>query len=357
MSDADTQNERRRYRFPQQFARFLPPPLRDVRRFEAPGDDRAHVLRDKLLEIAPGSPAMDVPKGVGATYKLSLEDGDLRIGTKDFAFTHMLAWQRACWEASVPEPKQGNRDAWLVDYYNERGPVVSPVDAVIHLLSGLAPDAWVHPAQLAAPLRIFHGREIDSARVCRAGYQWGRLARHVVDDDVYYRLMPEETDVTAEPENYLSGSESGDARELVVDLDKVPCAVLAYLNQIADLAVERGDAPRMVATPNVVKIGRRMRRVRKHTLTPWLREHAPDFRRALETVEARWGRHIVHEHLLVARVDDLGLRAQLTHAFQDDRDVVFLTDAVLAFPERKLREVNRVLSNAGHVIKVVEHGA
>lgn len=350
-SGADTQNERRRYRFPQAFERFLPPPIRDVRRFETPGDGQPDILRQKLCEIMPDAPAIKVPKFIESAYALALVEGDLHIGGKIFELEHLLAWQRVCWDTAAPEPKSKRDYRWYT--HDERKPSISPVEATIYLLSHLAPDAWVRPEQLANPLRIFHGQEIDSAAVCQAGHQWGRLARREVNGAPYYRLTPLEAEAAVEPEDYLSVESDG----LALNLGRIPYDALTYLNRIADLHIADGKDMHLTATPSVIKTGRWMALVRNHTLTPWLRANAPAFRTTLETVEARWGHHIIHENVLVAEIDDLGLQAQLTHAFQDDHNVVFLTDTVMAFPQNKLREVQRMIDKAGHVIKVVAHDA
>jgi hypothetical protein len=234
---------------------------------------------------------------------------------------------------------------------------VPPVETVIYCLSQLAGDAWVRADQLAAPLRIFLNREADSEAICQAGWRWGALARREENGLVTYRLAFEhpDRDVSCPPDDYLHRSEEEDGEPLWVDLARVPYADLAFLDSIADFRVREGEGAALLAIPNAVKMGRRMEAVQDHALTPWLREHVPDFRETLARVEARWGRHIVHENLLVAQVNDLGLKVQLERAFEDVKDVVFLSDNVLAFAQDRLREVERMVNGTGNVIKVVEN--
>jgi hypothetical protein len=84
----------------------------------------------------------------------------------------------------------------------------------------------------------------------------------------------------------------------------------------------------------------------------WLRENVPAFRQTLETVEQRWGQQIVHTNLLIARVSDLSLKVQLERSFPEK--VVFLPNDYLAFPQRLLPEITKVVAKSGHVIRMVE---
>jgi hypothetical protein len=355
-SSADTQNERRRYRFPSAFERFLPSPVRDVHRFQGPGDHRKEILREKLRELTSDGPTVEEPKGIREEYALDLVDGDLWMGAEPFRVERLTAWQRACWQASVPTDRSKMSHLDLVRI-GRQGPVVPPVETVIYCLSQLERDVWVRADQLAAPLRIFYNREVDSELVCRAGWRWGALARREEDGLVTYRLAFEDLDRegSCPPDAWLHLSEQGDGEGLRVDLERVPYDDLAFLDSIVDYRTTEGEDAALVAIPNAVKMGRRMEAVQAHSLTPWLRQHVPDFREALVRVEARWGRYIVHENLLVAQVDDLGLKVQLERAFEGSKDVVFLSDNVLAFSQDLLSKVERVVAGTGNVIKVVEN--
>jgi hypothetical protein len=355
-SNADTQNERRRYRFPSAFERFLPPPVRDVQRFPGAGDHRMEILREKLGELTSDGSIVDEPKGIRKEYAMDLVDGDLWMGAEPFRVERLKAWQRACWRASIPIDGSGMSHSDLVRI-GRQGPVVPPVETVIYCLSQLECDAWVRADQLAAPLRIFYNREVDSALICRVGWRWGALARREENGLVTYRLVFEhlEREGSCPPDAYFHLSEQGDGERLRVDLERVPYDDLAFLDSIVDYRAAEGEDAALVAIPNAVKMGRQMEAVRAHSLTPWLREHVPDFREVLVRVEARWGSHIVHENLLVAQVDDLGLKVQLERAFEGSKDVVFLSDNVLAFSQDLLSKVERIVTGTGNVIKVVKN--
>ena len=359
--DVNTKSERRRYRFPQQFERFLPPPIQSTKQLEGEGDIRSGILRQKLKEVILNEPPVDVPHDVNRQYELKLVDGDLRIGTKPFRAEHLLEWQRACWMAYAPRSEQyAGKSKVKGVWRRERGPVVPPVEAAAYVFSQLEEEAWIRADQLSLPLRIFcdeaassHVRSgVRGEEVCRAGWRWGYLARQEVDGVTYYRRAEKKTEPDTAPQYYLYAPND---RYLIVNLETIPYQKLEYLDQISDLRNADVSGPCLAASPNLIKMGRSLRTIQEQPLTQWLREKAPAFRQALETVEQRWGKQIVHQGLIVAKVNDLGLKVQLERAFPDPRKALFLPNDYIAFPRRMLTKVETVVTKAGHVIRFMEN--
>ncbi len=96
---ASTKLERLRFRFPPEFANFLPPIAR-ASKFKEAGDFKREILRDKLLEIIGGKQKQS-PLSKERSFTLTIKDGDLSIGAEKFRVSHLLKWQQACWQASV----------------------------------------------------------------------------------------------------------------------------------------------------------------------------------------------------------------------------------------------------------------
>ena len=82
----------------------------------------------------------------------------------------------------------------------------------------------------------------------------------------------------------------------------------------------------------------------------------PAFREALETVAQRWGKLVLHQGLLIARVEDLSLQVQLERAFAGSESILFLPNGYLAFARQELASVARAVEKLGHVIKTVQRG-
>lgn len=348
-----TKNERRRYRFPPQFKRFLPPLIQAPTTLEGEGEARTGLLRKKLKSVIADEPPVEDKER--KNYKLRLVNGELHIGPNPFQLKHLLDWQRSCWAAAIPFSNQepSARDARII-WRSDKGVIVPPIRVATYAFAQLAEDEWIRPEQLSLPLRIFCAEAIGGEDICTTGWRWGYLARQEVDGTIYYRSAAKRTDEDVEPEDYLQVS---DERHLLVNLETIPYQALDYLNRTTELHVADADGPYLAASPNLTKIGRSLKSIQEQPLTPWLRENAPTFRRALEAAEERWGQQIIHQNLLIARVDDLGLKVQLEEAFQNPRKVLFLPNDYIAFPQDMLREVKKVVTGAGHVIKEVENDA
>ncbi|MEA3345795.1 MAG: hypothetical protein U9Q78_06065 [Chloroflexota bacterium] len=227
-----------------------------------------------------------------------------------------------------------------------------PVEAAIYVFSQLEEEAWVRADQLSLPLRIFCDEELSDEEICATGWRWGYLARQEVNGVTYYQPAEKETELDVDPEYYLYAPADQD---LVVNLETIPYQELEYLARISDLLMADASGPCLAASPNLIKMGRVLKTIQEQPLTQWLRENAPAFRQALEAVEHRWSKQILHENLFIAQVNDLGLKVQLERAFPDPRKVAFLPNDYIAFPRRMLTEVETVVTQSGHVIRFMEN--
>lgn len=330
---ASTKMEKWRFRFPTEFAEFLPPMIEPAT-FAARGDRQIKVLRGKLLQIV-GERQRRSQLRDESVYTLNVTDGELRMGEKGFSVERLLEWQRACWKAA------------LLGKIKRKKGEIAPIAAVLYAFSQLGRNEWLLPEQLAVPFRIFTGKAgpFAAEQVCNSGWKWGVLARYAADGKSYYRLVDDLQGKSASPERYLQVEP---ADSVVVDLPVVPYEALEDLSQIATWQVRDSC---LSAFAHVVKIGNAPAAVRTGTLAVWLRENAPAFRTAMEKVRQRWGKQIVHENLLVARVKDLSLKVRIEKAFPDPQQVVFLPNDYIAFRCDLLAPIEAVVRKAGHVIK------
>ena len=339
--EGDSKMERWRFRFPQEFERFLPPLIESTRTFEKSGLVRP-AARHKLMEIVGRKQSSPVKSN--KRYHLDIVDAELRMGDEPFSAERLAEWQRACWEASIPKKKRRGQIL-------KREIAIPPIQAAVYAFSQLGDNEWIRPGQLSLPLKIFCDTNVSGETICEAGWKWGYLAKQETDDGIYYRLPEQNAQDETSPEHYLHAAPG---HPLVVNLETVPYDDLELVAQMSDVQVMVPGEPLMEALPNVVKIGKVMESIRRPPLTQWLRKNAPDFRRALETVEQKWGKQILHENLLVAHVDDLVLRVQLEKTFPNPEDVVFLPNDYIAFPYPLLAEIEKVVAQSGHVIKTVQ---
>jgi hypothetical protein len=105
------------------------------------------------------------------------------------------------------------------------------------------------------------------------------------------------------------------------------------------------------AVPSIIKIGNSLKSVRKNNVFEWLKENSPVFRTAIEKAQKRWGKQIIHDNLMIARVKDLSLKVQIQKYFADPKSLVTLANDYIAFPCDQLPAIKKLVEKSGHVIK------
>ena len=330
-----TKMERLRFRFPPGFGDFLPPIVK-ASTFKEAGDFKREVLRDKLLEIV-GGEQRPSPVSNKRSFTLAIKDGNLSIGGEKFRASRLLEWQRACWNASVK-----------TDIRTRSGDM-APVEVTLYALSQLNEHEWLPADSLAVMLTIFTGEATDHPceQICEAGWEWGCLVKVVADGKAYYRLPGDslEDATSSPPEHYLQVEPDG---TVTFNLMTIHYAALEVLASVAILDIHNSN---LRATASIIKIGNALMAVRKKGAFAWLRENSSGFRTAIEMAEKRWGKQIIHEDLMIARVKDLSLRVQIEQVFTDSQSLVSLPNDYIAFPCDLLPVIQTLVEMSGHVIK------
>ncbi len=336
--------ERTRFIFPEEFAVHLPAPFRPrLLDGSAVGEYRTEILRNKLAEILRAESAGSGAPARREEWRWRLAGGDLFFGpnSSGFRVKHLEDWQSAQFEAAVAYTSKGQAKA------------LQPAPLLRYAFSRLRENEWLAPDDLSA----FWKMALPSAKtpppqtVCETGYECGLFERIERDRTWLYRL-PRTADAMAgrPPEDFLS---AGDAEAVRIDLERTPLAALERVVEVSHLKV---DQRALWAAPSLLKISHASALVLADPVWLWLRNHHAAFRSASEAFEQRRGKLIVHENLLVARVNDLGLKVMLENKFAQPGQLVALADNFVAFPIGLLPELRLWMKKAGHVIKTIEVG-
>ncbi|HEY52206.1 MAG TPA: hypothetical protein G4N94_01980 [Caldilineae bacterium] len=343
VNGGDTKMERWRFRFPPEFEAFLPPLLFDAIALEAPGDYQEDVVRTKLLKITAGRSAKPTLDPIQYAWKF--KDGALFMGLEPYSVQRLEAWQNACWQASIP----GKKRVWSPqETASDKARVYTSIQATVYALAQLGPSEWASPQQLTPVFKVFCNRDALGEDVCEAGWRWGRLARQEVDGRMLYRLAPALSAPASEldPASYLR---SPTGHFLEIDLETIPYQALAELNQLTHLEVIE---QRLLAKPNFITAGRAPASVRNGPLAQWLRSNASGFKQMFEQLDKRWGKQIIHENLMLARVKDLSLKVRIEKSL-GTKGVVSLSDEFIAFPVGLAPKVRRIVGQADFAVKEV----
>jgi hypothetical protein len=333
MRGETVQMERWRFALPPEFAAYIPP-LLHTQISDQPGETSDWATRKKLVQAVSGELTGDRDRAL-----IALRDGSLWLGKHLFSIEALRAWQMDAWMDAFNLPVE------------TKGPAVLPAEAIRDLFADFAPDEWAAPGGLGGVLKIYcYGIKLPSVeRLLSTGWELGLLSRLETGQKTYYRLAPAFPAEQGQPSGRsIPGLRCAGPAACTVDLKVIPLTELDLLNRLADLHTE---GTQVLAAPSLVKMGRATPAERSAPLAQWLGEHLPAFREALAAVDARWGKTILHENLLVARVNDLSLRVQLEREL--GAELVVLDDHFVAFPRLGLTRVEKVLKKTGFVVKTV----
>lgn len=330
------QMERWRFALPPEFVPYLPPLLPAITNNE-PGDISDHAIRKKLLQLIGGGPAFSNDR-----TPIEIKNGTIWLDGQPFSAGQLQIWQRRAWGSSL----------------NIHQPTVpaslSLTEAAINLLASLAPAGWVRPENLDPAIKIYsYGSKLLAAeKILRQGWELGLFSQLKVDAGNLYRLAPDLTLLVSDsplpdPVSWLEPStETGSVK---VDLRLIPSHALELLNLLTHLDIEKNI---LKASPSPIKLGRATPQQRNSSLSLWLAEQVPTFAKALVSANEKWGRTILHENLLFARVRDLNLRVQLEREL--GQNIVVLSDSFIAFPSDSRSGVEKILKKTGFVANIVK---
>ena len=326
------QLERWRFALPPEFVPTLPP-LPAVKN-DYPGLENENTIRRKLLELVGGSPA--IPND---PFPIGLKHGSLTLKDSPFSLSTFSLWQTDAWQR-------------VLGAFTPSQPAsLAPTDSALKLLNA---QTWISSKTLEPALAIYSfGAKIPPAeKLLKQGWELGLLARLDIDHVPHYRLAPAHLPAGSNapfPSTLNWAETTSKPGSVKVDLRLIPLYALDLLNTLTHLEVDKGN---LYASPSLMKLGRASANQRNAPLSRWLAENIPAFGEALETVNAKWGKTLLHENLLVAQVRDLSLRVQLERELKEN--LIVLNEHYIAFPKESRPSVEKVLKKTGFVIKTVK---
>ena len=132
-----------------------------------------------------------------------------------------------------------------------------------------------------------------------------------------------------------------DERGIIVDIERSALGALLELTELSRVEARDGQ---LHVLPDIVLLGRQARRLGSLPALEQASSSSPAFRAAVEHVAARHGKLLLHEGLLVLRVEDLGFRTLLGHRLPATRS---LGGPYLALPRGLRDEVERIARKEG----------
>ncbi len=182
-----------------------------------------------------------------------------------------------------------------------------------YILSHLPPGEGITVSGLQAALSSI-GYAVSEEKLtcfCQGGYEAGLLARRSDRNKTYYAAAD---GATAAPEDEPFVFRVDDTG-IEVDLERTG---LGPLLELASVCRVQPAKKHLHLSPDIVLLGRAAPRLGRFSTLKKVRASSPAFDRAMVHVERVQGKLILHEGLLVLRIEDLGLRTLLSHQFGDN---------------------------------------
>lgn len=380
--NADSKMERWRFRFPVEFVPFLPPLIEHTERLDVAGEVNHQIVRQLVTNLTRPDTSIaqrTMPKAlkflhrdVQKKYTLALKNGALFMGDRRFRAESLREWQLTCWSAAIARAPRAEQEAESRFYRRqpESPHYLEPDEATRYALSRFKSDTWIPPTSLTPVLETFCKEPYpDASDICHLGWEWGLLERYqdpqLPNSPILYRLHPGSSQMDLaqhngkelianlrksieNPDEYLNPISQKDDDHLVVDLNLVPYHALEQISFISKLSIE---GEKLLARPDLIKIGNSLDVVQDLPLFQWLQVNSSAYAATFETVRKRWGKQVIHENLLLAKINDVGLKVAIERAFKESNDVQILPNDFIAFAKELLPQIERVVTKTGYVVK------
>lgn len=324
--------EKWRFLFPEALAAKLPAPFSSSKRLSGPGVVDNRRLRKRIMDIRDRNKR---PTTFRSNYSMDIMDGILYLGEKTFSTRLLLKRLQAGW-TDLLGIKQKKED-------------VSLVIATLYGFLQLQSNEWIPSSALTPLLKYFcpSVKKLNPEIVCQIGWEWGLLAKQSVGDKTWYQSVKSPLDEGEIPESdYLSDQGNG---WVLVNQEKIPLASLELLATISTMTV---DGTNLLLKPHFIRMGRVFLTIQSHPLILWLKANSPAFSKEMDVMVKRYGKHVIHENLLIAKIQDLSLKVKIERQFLDSGKVISLSKEFIAFSKGILPDIEQIIKKSGHVIKI-----
>ena len=336
--DKKTKLERQVFGFPAPFHASLPSLFSAPAVLPGDGEFNEPFIRAKLNQLTQLLAPDDTHP-----FAWRLKNGALMLGGAEFKADTLRIWQRQAWGAS-------NKPNLLTESHAKDG-FSTPMAAMDYAFSTLGPDEWIEPEEMKPIFQVFcrQPHKLKVQPIFQDGWNKACLVRQKKDGKTWYRPAPPHNGMKNiwNYHDFLSADGAGDIQ---VNLETIPLHGLEAISRVSRFRIAGGV---LTASPDIVRMGQRFNEIREDSLTKWLTQLSDAFSDAFSTVSKRWGRHLVHRHLLIAKVKNIGLKVSLEKTFKDGR-VIFLPGDFIAFPESLRHQVEALVIQNGFAVKTVD---
>ena len=331
--------ERYRFSLPKNFYPLLEPPVDSVEfRQNSKNNSNSDAMRRALLSLTEDDSASSLYL---REKKIYLEE---KLFSRNGALSYILDSMKNHLRHTTPS---------IAKNYNCNEPSRSKNNEFKKFFRGviehLPNNREISSSGLDAFTRVFYYGEKGPTgkNILEAAAKSGFLEKRESDGEAYYapRFFMTEADISID--KYLTKLDSG---KIAINRDNIPFSALELLNQISFLEIRK----ELILTPDHISIGRLSPDLLKNPLPLWLDKNSDLFRESFSKTREKRGRQLIHENLLVAKINDQNLKIQIEKLLARREDCVSLSDSHIAFPKEKLHDILGILKKNELQIKTIE---
>lgn len=335
-SYGDSKLERWRFKVPELFAKYLPEPFNKMLQSDQDGETDEIKLRSKIAECL-------LTKNSQKMSDLVHISGErLYFGNNKFCMATLKSWQKQKWcQNYVTDLKKQFKDR--ENKFTEKFQ-----QYIVTAFKKLANKHWITSKSLQPLLNFIFApnKIIKPEKILEIGYSLGCLQKISIDGNIYYSNVDLiSTQDTSNPELYLKLVNNG----FIVNLKKIPyvqlanlAAVGSFFNLDKKLFVSFKFADLMKMDTNFLE----------SPLLCWMSQQSAMLAQQIKEIQIKHGKVLLHKNILVAKINDLRLKAHIIKACEKEKDIIFLPNDFLAFPKTKKPELEKLIKKVGYAIKI-----
>lgn len=327
--------ERLRFSVPSLFTQYLKGVVLDICKLEINGTVNDTIIRKKISECIRTTTAKDLSK------KVHIKGNILYFGDHRFSVGLLDSWRMHQWfEESSAHIKKNKKIALEEKFKNH----------FIENLKRLSPDEWFRSRALQ-PILYFiscDSEPLDPEKICEIGFQYGFLKKADANGESLYAKLDlfnhKNNEQSSSPESYLKQEND----KFIVELNNIPYSVLEQLARYGSFSVLQNKLMLSFDFSSLVKMDADFL---CSPLLSWMREKLPLLEHQVNQIQLKHGKILLHKNLILAKINDLRVKAQLVKACQNMKDVLFLPNDFLAFPQSYRPELERIIKKNGYAIR------
>lgn len=297
------------FSFPKEFSNYLPIIAKPFIKKER------GVYNDKIMR--------KMLKDFGSMF--TIKDKILCFDNKKLSQGMIENWQKKNWEDEIRKLYDGNS-------YEEK---IS--DYIIYILSGLKKGEWFNSDQIKNIIKMWTGKKINND-ILDIGWKLGILLK----SENYFCPYHDNFNID---KKYLETNEDGTVE---INLKNVPFRILEIISSISHIAFKKDN---LIAKPNIINLGKVSH---EHPVIEWLIKNSILYKNIADIIKKKCKKQIIHNNLMIARIDDLSLMVEIKKAFNDPRKIIVLSDNYIAFPKNCIGEMESLVNKSGNIIKRVK---